>query len=174
MNCSDVCEGSMGEAGWNHIQHSQHWHSQWRVLFPIYTNVCTSADSSVKILKFADYMTVIGLIHDDKSAYRQAVSRLMLWCSRNDLEWNPLQMVDFRKNPPSRSSFTILNDTVTVTESWSFLRITICQEVGDQCSFHRKGGATNDVHLAPAEELLCQLSRAVFESILYTSTTVWL
>lgn len=57
----------------------------------------------MKLLTFAGDTTVIGLIHDgDESAYRD-VEWLVLWCSQNHLELNPLKileiMVDFRKNP---------------------------------------------------------------------------
>ncbi|KAL0151023.1 hypothetical protein M9458_053536 [Cirrhinus mrigala] len=52
------------------------------LLFSLYTNDCTSKDPSVKLLKFADDTTVIGLIRDgDESAYRQEVEQLSLWCS---------------------------------------------------------------------------------------------
>ncbi len=45
------------------------------LLFSLYTNDCTSKDTSVKLLKFADDTTVIGLIQDgDESAYRQEVN----------------------------------------------------------------------------------------------------
>ncbi len=41
------------------------------LLFPLYTNDCTSKDPSVKLLKFADNATLIGLIQDsDESGYR--------------------------------------------------------------------------------------------------------
>ncbi len=41
------------------------------LLFSLYTNDCTSKDPSVKLLKFADDTTLIGLIQDgDESAYR--------------------------------------------------------------------------------------------------------
>ncbi|KAI2646347.1 hypothetical protein H4Q32_030498 [Labeo rohita] len=44
------------------------------LLFSLYTNDCTSKDPSVKLLKFADDTTVIGLIKDgDESAFRQEV-----------------------------------------------------------------------------------------------------
>ncbi|KAL0165807.1 hypothetical protein M9458_037651, partial [Cirrhinus mrigala] len=44
------------------------------LLFSLYTNDCTSKDPSIKLLKFADDTTVIGLIRDgDESAYRQEV-----------------------------------------------------------------------------------------------------
>ncbi|KAK3525818.1 hypothetical protein QTP70_010314 [Hemibagrus guttatus] len=47
------------------------------LLFSLYTNDCTSTDPSVKLLKFTDDTTVIGLIQDgDESAYRQEVEQL--------------------------------------------------------------------------------------------------
>lgn len=59
------------------------------LLFSISINDCTSWDSSVKILKFADDTTVSGLIQDgDESAYRQEVERLALCCRHNNLELN--------------------------------------------------------------------------------------
>ncbi len=76
------------------------------LLFSLY---CTSTDPSVKPLKFADDTTVIaGLIQDgNKSAYRQEVKELAVWCSHNNLELNTLKtvemIVDFRRNPPALS-----------------------------------------------------------------------
>ncbi len=76
------------------------------LLFSLYTNYCTSKDTSVKLLKFADDTTVIGLIEDgDQSAYRQEVKELAILCSLNNLELNTFQTaemtVDFRRNPPA-------------------------------------------------------------------------
>ncbi len=76
------------------------------LLFSLYTNDCTSKDPSVKLLKFADDTTLIGLIQDgDESAYRQDVKELAIWCSLNNLEINTLKtlemIVDFRRNPPA-------------------------------------------------------------------------
>ncbi len=74
------------------------------LLFSLYTNDCTSKYPSVKLLKFVDDTTVIGLIQDgDESAYRQEVEQLAVWCSHNNLELNMLKtvemIVDFRRNP---------------------------------------------------------------------------
>ncbi len=74
------------------------------LLFSLYTNDCTSKDPSVKLLKFADDTTLIGLIQDgDDSAYRQEVKELAVWCSINNLELNTLKtvemIVDFRRTP---------------------------------------------------------------------------
>ncbi|KAK3517034.1 hypothetical protein QTP70_032526, partial [Hemibagrus guttatus] len=78
------------------------------LLFSLYTNDCTSTDPSVKLLKFADDTTVIGLIQDgDESAYRQEIEQLAAWCSCNNLELNTLKteemIADFRRNTPAPS-----------------------------------------------------------------------
>ncbi len=104
------------------------------LLFSLYTNDCTSKDPSVKLLKFADDTTLIGLIQDsDESAYRQEVKELAVWCSLNNLELNTLKtvkmIVDFRRNPPALPPLTIMNSTVTAVESFRFLRTTISQDL---------------------------------------------
>ncbi|KAK3511626.1 hypothetical protein QTP70_013648 [Hemibagrus guttatus] len=51
------------------------------LLFSLYTNGCTSGHQSVKILKFADDTTLIGLISDgDESAYRgTTITKELKW-----------------------------------------------------------------------------------------------
>ncbi|KAI2657165.1 putative RNA-directed DNA polymerase from transposon BS [Labeo rohita] len=62
------------------------------LLFSLYTSDHASKDPSVKLLKFVDDTTVIGLIKDgDESAYRQEVKELAVWCSYNNLELNILK-----------------------------------------------------------------------------------
>ncbi len=95
------------------------------LLFSLYTNDCTSKDPSVKLLKFADDTTLIGLIQDgEESAYRQEVKELAVWCSLNNLELNTLKtmemIVDFRRNPPALLPLTIMDSTVTTVESFRF------------------------------------------------------
>ncbi len=104
------------------------------LLFSLYTNDCTSKDPSVKLLKFADDTTLIGLIKDgDESAYRQEVKELAVWCSLNNLELNTLKtvemIVDFRRNPPALPPLTIMNNTVNAVESFRFLGTTISQDL---------------------------------------------
>ncbi len=65
------------------------------LLLCLYTYDCTTKDPSVKLLKFADDTTMIGLIQDgDESAYRQEVKELAVWCSLNNLELNTLKTVE--------------------------------------------------------------------------------
>ncbi|XP_078254570.1 uncharacterized protein LOC144593031 [Rhinoraja longicauda] len=74
------------------------------LLYSLCTNDCTSTDSSVKLLKFADDTTLIGLIQDgEESAYRWEVTQLASWCLRNNLQLIALKtvelIVDFRNAP---------------------------------------------------------------------------
>lgn len=57
------------------------------LLYSLYSNDCVFSVASVKLLKFADDITVIGLI--TKSKYHQEVQQLASWCSQNNLELNP-------------------------------------------------------------------------------------
>src|SRR4029434_8532195 len=86
------------------------------LLFSLYTNDCTSGDPSVKLLKFADDTSVIGLIRDDdESAYRREVEQLVLWCGRNKLELNTLKTVEmtvgFMMETPELTPITIYHTT---------------------------------------------------------------
>ncbi|KAL0165891.1 hypothetical protein M9458_037735, partial [Cirrhinus mrigala] len=104
------------------------------LLFSLYTNDCTSKDPSVKLLKFVDDTTFIGLISDgDESAYRQEVKELAVWYSHNNLELNKLKTVemtvDFRRNPPALPPLTIMNNTVTSVETFRSLGTTITQNL---------------------------------------------
>ncbi len=97
------------------------------LLFFLYTNDCTSKDPSVKLLKFSDDTTLIGLIQD-----RQEFKELAVWCSLNTLELNTLKtvemIVDFKRTPPP-PPLTIMNITVTAVESFRFLQTTVSQEL---------------------------------------------
>ncbi len=90
------------------------------LLFSLYTNSCTSSHQSVKLLKFADDTTLIGLISGgDESAYRWEIDHLVTWCSQNNLELNALKtvemVVDFRKNPvpPAPSPCVTLHSNIS-------------------------------------------------------------
>ncbi len=156
------------------------------LLFSLYTNDCTSKDPSVKLLKFADDTTLIGLIQDgDESAYRQEVKELAVWCRLNNLELNTLKtvemIVDFRRNPPALPPLTIMNSTVTAVESFRFLGTTISQDLKWDIhidSIVRK--AQQRLYFLRQlrkfnlpQELLKQFYFAIIESVLCTSITVW-
>ncbi|KAF7645581.1 hypothetical protein LDENG_00201770 [Lucifuga dentata] len=75
------------------------------------TNSCTSSHQSVKLLKFVDNTTLIGLISgEDESAYRWEIDHLVTWYRHNNLELNTLRtvemIVDIRKNPAPPTPIT--------------------------------------------------------------------
>ncbi|KAK3553519.1 hypothetical protein QTP70_004199 [Hemibagrus guttatus] len=156
------------------------------LLFSLYTNDCTSTDPSVKLLKFADDTTVIGLIQDgDESAYRQEIEQLAAWCSLNNLELNTLKtvemIVDFRRNTPALPSLTIMNSTVPTVESFRFLGTTISQDLKWETHIDSiiKKAQQRLYFLRQLrkfnlpQELLIHFYSAVIESVLCTSITVW-
>ncbi len=146
----------------------------------------TSDSTSVKLLKFADDTTLIGLIQDsDESAYRQEVKELAVWCSLNNLELNTLKtveiIVDFRRNPPALPPLTIMNSTVTAVESFRFMGTTISQDLKwdnhiesivkkaqQRLYFLRQLRKFN-----LPQELLKQFYSSIIESVLCTTITVW-
>ena len=155
-------------------------------LFSLYTNDCISGDPTVKLLKYADDTTVIGLIRDgDESAYRKEVDRLVQWCGRNRLVLNPKKtvelVVDFRRRPPQLPPLTILGGTVTTTDSFKFLGTTISRDL--RWSPHidnlRKRALKGLYHLRQLRkfrlprDLLVTFYTATIQTILCSSITVW-
>ncbi|KAM9830864.1 uncharacterized protein ACBT44_005578 [Syngnathus typhle] len=129
-----------GEAVNHHVRHpdNQHWRPL-RVLYSphcssLYTNDCSSGDPFLKLVKYADGTTLIGLIRDDdETAYRQEVERLVNWCSQNHLEPNPLKTVeltvDFRRDPSVLPPLTILSNAIPTTDTFKFLGSTISRDL---------------------------------------------
>ncbi|KAI3353757.1 hypothetical protein L3Q82_004989 [Scortum barcoo] len=156
------------------------------LLFSLYTNDCTSGDPNVKLLKFADNTTVIGLVWDgNQSAYRWGVEHLALWCGQNNLELNMLKTVemtvDFRRSPPTLLPLSILNNTVSAVETFRFLGSTISQDLKWESNIDaiRKKAQQRMYFLHQLrkfnlpQELLIQFYTAIIQSVLCTSITVW-
>uniref|UniRef100_A0AAV2LZB7 Reverse transcriptase domain-containing protein n=1 Tax=Knipowitschia caucasica TaxID=637954 RepID=A0AAV2LZB7_KNICA len=144
-----------------------------------------AAHDSVKLIKFADDTTLIGLISNNgESAYRREVDRLVSWCSGNNLELNAQKtvemIVDFRKStvPPPPPS---VMDSITSVESFRFLGTTITQDLKWEptiSSLIKKAQQRmyflRQLRKAklPAQ-MLVQFYTAIIESILTSSITVW-
>jgi hypothetical protein len=72
------------------------------LLYSPFTHDCVAMHASNSIIKFADDTTVVGLItNNDKTAYREEVRFLGVWCQQNNLSLNFIKtkemIVDFRK-----------------------------------------------------------------------------
>ncbi|KAI2643773.1 putative RNA-directed DNA polymerase from transposon BS [Labeo rohita] len=129
------------------------------LLFSLYTNDCTSKDPSVKLLKFADITTVIGLIKDRD----------------NGADHRP------QEEPPALPPLTIMDCTVATVESFRFLGTNISQDLKwdnhidsivkkaqQRLYFLRQLRKFN-----LPQELLKQFYSAIIESVLCSSISVW-
>lgn len=160
--------------------------SPW--LFSLYTNCCTSSHQSVKLIKFADDTTLIGLISDgDESAYRREVDRLASWCSHNNLELNAQKTVemimDFRKVTAPPYPLTLMDSPtpISIVDSFRFLGTTITQDLKWEPTIsslikkaqQRMYFLRQLRKLKVPTEMLVQFYTAIIESILTSSITVW-
>ncbi|KAK3533182.1 hypothetical protein QTP70_013011 [Hemibagrus guttatus] len=156
------------------------------LLFSLYTNGCTSGHQSVKLLKFADDTTLIGLISDgDGSAYRGEMDRLVSWCSMNNLELNSLKavemIVDIRKDPAPLPPVILCDSPVTSVESFHFLGTTITQELKWEQNIRSltKKAQQKMYFLQQLKKFLLPVKMlvnfytAIIKSILTSSITVW-
>ncbi len=157
------------------------------LLFSLYTNCCTSSHDSVKLIKFADDTTLIGLISGgDESVYRREVDRLVSWCSSNNLVFNAQKtvemIVDFRKTTaPQPPPLTMTGAPITTVDSFRFLGTTITQDLKWEptiSSLIKKAQQRmyflRQLRKAklPAQ-MMVQFYTAIIESILTSSITVW-
>ncbi|TWW79772.1 hypothetical protein D4764_10G0008020 [Takifugu flavidus] len=172
------------------LQSSKHWITPGLCTFPpplsLYTNCCTSSHQSVKLIKFADDTTLIGLISNgDETAYRREVARLVSWCGHNNLQLNAQKTVemimDFRKATAPLPPLALMDSPITITDSFRFLGATITRDLKweptisslikkaqQRMFFLRK---LRKLKLPP--RMLAQFYTAIIESILTSSITVW-
>ncbi|KAF7649123.1 hypothetical protein LDENG_00146500, partial [Lucifuga dentata] len=156
------------------------------LLFSLYTNSCTSSHQSVKLLKFADDTTLIGLISgEDESAYRWEIDHLVTWCRQNSLELNTLKtvemIVDYRKNPVPPTSITLCDALVDTVEHFRFLGTIITRDLKWELtisSLTKK--AQQRMHFLRQLKkfklltaMMIVFYTSIIESILTSSITVW-
>ncbi|TWW64613.1 hypothetical protein D4764_22G0002600 [Takifugu flavidus] len=115
----------------------QHWITPglctYPLLFSLYTNCCTSSHQSVKLIKFADDTTLIGLISNGDETYRREVARLVSWCGHNNLQLNAQKtvemIVDFRKVTAPLPPLALMDSPITIADSFRFLGTTITRDL---------------------------------------------
>ncbi|TWW62331.1 hypothetical protein D4764_04G0009780 [Takifugu flavidus] len=124
------------------------------LLFSLYTNCCTSSHQSVKLIKFADDTTLIGLISNgDETAYRRESQPL---CPPLP---SPITIAD---------SFRFLGTTITRDLKWEPTISSLIKKAQQRMFFLRK---LRKLKLPP--RMLAQFYTAIIESILTSSITVW-
>jgi hypothetical protein len=71
------------------------------LLYSLFTHDCVAAHDFNTIIKFADDTTVVGLITNKETAYREEVRDLAIWCKDNNLSLNVSKtnelIVNYRK-----------------------------------------------------------------------------
>ncbi|XP_051560757.1 uncharacterized protein LOC127445059 [Myxocyprinus asiaticus] len=141
--------------------------------------------SSNHIIKFTDYMTVVGLISkNDESAYREEVQQLTDWCITNlslNVDKTKEMVVDFRRARRDHSPLNIDGSSVEIVKSTKFLGVhlvenltwslntsSITKKAQQRLYFLRR---LRKAHLPPP--ILTTFYRGTIESILSSCITAW-
>ena len=100
------------------------------LLYSLFTHDCVAMHASNSIIKFADYITVVGLItNNDETAYREEVRALGVWCQENNLSLNVNEtkemIVDFRKVHREHRTIHIDGTAVEKVERFKVLCVHI-------------------------------------------------
>lgn len=95
-------------------------------LFTLYTHDCVSTQDRSLVIKYANDMTILGLIKGgDETGYRELVNDIMVYGEENDLFLNVDKtrelVIDFRKKSPLLQPLTIKGTVVERADSHKFL-----------------------------------------------------
>jgi hypothetical protein len=94
---------------------------------------CVAMHAFNSIIKFADDTTVVGLIPNNKTDYREEVRALGVWCQENNLSLNVSKtkemIVDFRKQEREHPSIHIDGTASGEVESFKFLGVHITDKL---------------------------------------------
>ncbi|KAL0161226.1 hypothetical protein M9458_044951 [Cirrhinus mrigala] len=121
------------------------------LLFTLLTHDCTAKFSSNHIIKFADDMTVVGLIsNNDETQYREEVAQLAEWCGANNLSLNVSKtkevVMDFRRISVDHPPLTIDSSTVERVSNTKFLGVHITEDLNwiiNVTSLNKKGNSAS-------------------------------
>ncbi|KAK3506659.1 hypothetical protein QTP70_012929 [Hemibagrus guttatus] len=155
------------------------------LLFTLLTHDCAAMHSSNHIIKFADDMTVVGLISKNESAYREEVQRLTVWCKDNNLSLNvektKEKVVDFRRAQSDHSPLNINGSNVKIVKSTKFFSVHLVEDLTwslNTSSITRKAQQRlyflrrlRKAHLPPL--ILTTFHRGTIENILRSCITAW-
>ena len=155
-------------------------------LYCLYTNDCVCHHESTQLVKFADDTTVEGVISNgDETAYRQEVDCLVSWCKENSLELNTSKtnemIVDFRRNSTPIDPLVINGQVIKTVDSFKFLGSLISSDLSWNTNTdsiikraHQRLYFLRQLKkFGLSQEILKQFYRAVVESVLTFSITVW-
>ena len=104
------------------------------LLYSLFAHDCVAVHNSNTIIRFADDMTVVGLVTgNDETAYREEASDLAVWCQVNNLFLNVSKpkdlIVDYRTRGGEHASIHIDGGAVERVESFKFLDVQITEDL---------------------------------------------
>ena len=156
------------------------------LLYSLFTNDCRSNSNSTLVFKFSDDTTIEGLItNTDETVYRSEVDRLVDWCGDNNLELSVSKtkemVIDFRRKKTPTTPLVIKGQTVEMVDSFRFLDTIINKHLKweDNITSLAKKAQQRMIFLRQlrkfgvSRKILIQFYRAVTESVLTFSITVW-
>ena len=157
------------------------------VLFTIYTNQCSFDDPNVKLIKFADDSTILGLINPDcnETYYRNTISKFVDWCDKHFLHLNVKKtkemIIDFRIKKEPIEPLYIKNEQVEQVDTYKYLGVAIDKDLNWQphaSLTHKKVNKRmfflrklRSFRLNP--KLLSLFYKSTIESILLFCITAW-
>ena len=155
-------------------------------LYSLFTHDCISLFSDCVVTKFADDTTVAGLISQgNEEHYREQVNTLVRWCSDNNLELNVAKtkemIIDFRSGKHEVLPLFTNGTEVERTSTFKFWGIFISNSLGwaehvDYCvrkAQQRLYFLRRLRKFRVSTDVLTMFYRAVIESVLTLSITVW-
>ena len=155
-------------------------------LYSIFTYDCVAELPDTLLVKYADDTTVSGFINNsDETNYRNQINLIVDWCANNNLLLNVSKtkeiIIDFRHNKTPMAPLQINNSTVEQVStfkflgthvsnnlSWDFNCQSILSKARQRLYFLRKLKSYN-----VNKTILINFYRAIVESVLTTSITVW-
>ena len=157
------------------------------ILYSLFTHDCVSTDDKTLTVKFADDTTIEGFIRGgDESAYRSRVQGLVSWCDDNNLFLNVAKtkevVVDFRTTTKTPTLPLYINGSeVEIVETFRFLGTHISSDLSWE---HNATQITKKAQqrlyflrrlksFGVSKDIMTHFYRAVIESILTFSITVW-
>ena len=156
------------------------------VLYSLFTSDFTTTDANTHIVKFADDTTICGFIlNNDESHYRAQIESTVKWCAENNLELNVSKtkelVIDFRKLKNNKEALAINGQPIMQVDNFKFLGTVIENDLKWNVNINEivKKARQRLYFLRSLNSfgvqqmILVSFYRAIIESVLTRSITVW-
>ena len=156
------------------------------MLYSLFTSDCVATDNNTHITKFADDTTICGFItNNNEIHYRAQIASTIKWCANNNLLLNVTKtkelIIDFRRNKNHKDAIIIDGQEVEQVNNFKFLGthiaeglkwhnniLDIAKKARQRLYFLRSLKS-----FQVQQNILVSFYRAIIESVLTRSITVW-